>query len=350
VIVALLGSLLASSNALAHVEPRVEFRWDAPEHDCPTEAEVLGRIEALLGAQVARARDERLTAIARVRRESDGRWDLRLWTVTEEATRFRSVHGETCSVVAEAGALIAAMAIDPDVLARASTDAAALQAAEDAEASAGEDEPLPEPEAEAEPEPLPEPETEPQEPEPASDAGAEVRRPRERSVTGAVRAAGGVTAGIVPGAAFGVELRGGAVFRRWRLDLAGSVVPPRRAVFDDRPGEGISTALVAGAVSLGPHWSWGPVELAVQVGLESGALLGRGFGLPQDRRGAVWWGAALLEPVLGWRFAERWGVTLGVTGVVPLVRSRFEVDGRGEVWRPFPVGVRANLGIEVRFP
>jgi hypothetical protein len=337
------ASAFASRSAAAKTGPRVEFRWDAPEGDCPTEAQVLERVEALLGGAVEASRDERLTAIARVRRESDGRWDLRLWTVTDEATRFRSIHGESCAVVAEAGALIAAMAIDPEVLSRATTDDAALRAAEDAEATADDDEPPPieepEPEPDSSPRAMPQPTTRPEpEPEPAP------------ARTGAVRAGVGVDWGPLPGVGAALELRGALLLRRWRFDLVGSYLPPRRAVFDDRPDEGISAQLVAAGLRTGPSWSLGAVDLMVSLGLESGAMLGRGFGLARSERAAVLWAAVLLEPGLVWRFTRRLGLAVSVTGFVPLVRSRFTIDARGEVWRPSPVTVRAHAGLEVRLP
>lgn len=65
--------------------PIVEFRWDAPV-GCPAEADVIEELEALLGGPLAERRSERLTAIARVRQEPGGTWDLRLWTVGEEGT------------------------------------------------------------------------------------------------------------------------------------------------------------------------------------------------------------------------------------------------------------------------
>jgi hypothetical protein len=347
------ASAFASSSVTATTDPRVEFRWDAPEGDCPTEAQVLARVEALLGGAVEASRDERLTAIARVRRENDGRWDLRLWTVTDEATRFRSIHGESCAVVAEAGALIAAMAIDPEVLSRATTNDAALRAAQDAEATTGDDEPLPMEEPQPEPEPLesktkpmPEPAIRPSpEPEPAP---VPVRDAPAR--LGAVRAGIGVDWGPLPGVGAALELRGALLLRRWRFDLVGSYLPPRRAVFDDRPDEGISTQLVAAGLRIGPWWSLATVDLTVSLGLESGAMLGRGFGLTRNERESVLWAAALLEPGLVWRFSQRLGLAVSVTGFVPLVRSRFTIDSRGEVWRPSPVTVRAHAGLEVRLP
>ena len=53
-------------------------------------------------------------------------------TVTSDATRQRSMTGEDCAVLAEAAALLAAMAIDPSVLERMGASDAAVEQAEQA--------------------------------------------------------------------------------------------------------------------------------------------------------------------------------------------------------------------------
>ncbi len=128
----------------------VDFRWDAPAQGCPEAGFVRGEIERLLGRPLGADGEGRsaMTAIARVR-EEEGAWDLRLWTVRDGRTHFRVVTAESCELVAQAGALITAMAIDPDALTRGSQEA--TEVAEAAEASAQEVEAPPEkPEAEAE--------------------------------------------------------------------------------------------------------------------------------------------------------------------------------------------------------
>ena len=88
--------------AAAHEEGGVEFRWDAPTQGCPSEAEVLAELERLLGKPLAQLDQARLSAIARVRLEAEGGWDLRLWTVSATDTRQRSMVGEDCEVLADA--------------------------------------------------------------------------------------------------------------------------------------------------------------------------------------------------------------------------------------------------------
>jgi hypothetical protein len=124
---AMLAAWLAAGPGEPAPTGSVEFRWDAPTEHCPSEAEVLAQLERLLGGQVSAQGDRRLTAIARVRRETDGRWDLRLWTVTQEETSERSMSGSDCVVLAEAAALLAAMAIDPSALTRGEASPAAVE-------------------------------------------------------------------------------------------------------------------------------------------------------------------------------------------------------------------------------
>ncbi|MCY1013165.1 hypothetical protein OV079_48085 [Nannocystis pusilla] len=151
------GAVEPALAAPASPRPVVEFRWDAPA-SCPVEAEVVAELERLLGGPLAERKGPRLTAIARVRQEPGGGFDLRLWTVSDEGTLQRSLTHAQCDALARAGALIAAMAIDPSVLERMSEETDAAEVA--AEAKTVEDpEPLPEPEP-----PEPEPELAPPEP------------------------------------------------------------------------------------------------------------------------------------------------------------------------------------------
>lgn len=84
-----LGGPAGPASASAAPPSVVELRWDAPA-GCPAEAEVIAELEALLGGPLAQRRGEPLTAIARVRQEPGGTWDLRLWTVGEAGTLQRS--------------------------------------------------------------------------------------------------------------------------------------------------------------------------------------------------------------------------------------------------------------------
>ena len=261
----------------------VEFRWDAPADRCPSEAEVLAQLERLLGGPVADQGDRRLTAIARVRQESDGRWDLLLWTITEDETSQRSMSGEDCDVLAEAAALLAAMAIDPSVLARGEASAAAVEQAEQAETVEG-GEPVPEEEPPP-PEPEPEPEViEPPPPKPTPTSPRRVRR-----FIGAVGASAGFSYGDLPGVGPIVRLGLALQWPHARVELEGHYGFLRRARFED--GDMVGADLRHGMVIARGcgvlHVRSKKLEFPICGGLEGGVLSGQGVGFIVGRSGGL---------------------------------------------------------------
>jgi hypothetical protein len=340
-----LAALCAGVGTRAAAAPPtggVEFAWDAPSEACPSEAEVVGELERLLGGPVAEQGDRRLSAIARVRREADGVWDLRLWTVTSDATRQRSMVGEDCAVLAEAAALLAAMAIDPSVLERAGASDAAVEQAE--QAREVDEQPEPEPEPELEPEPEPEPVPEP----PAPIAAPE---PSGRQFIVGVRVQSGISYGDLPGV--GPILRV-ALALNWdhaRLELEGHYGFDRKARLDGTPERGADLSAAFGVVRGCGVLRHRPSHLEFPIcgGFEGGAVLGVGVGLDEVRRDSIPWLAIDLAPGLVWAPIRNLAIGLTVEPWVALVRRRFEIDNAGVIWRPLPVGVRVLAGIEARF-
>jgi hypothetical protein len=324
----------------------VEFAWDAPSEACPSEAEVVGELERLLGGPVAEQGDRRLSAIARVRREADGVWDLRLWTVTSDATRQRSMVGEDCAVLAEAAALLAAMAIDPKVLERAGASDAAVEQAEQAQ----EIDAQPEPEHEPEPEPEPEHEPEPK-PEPEPPAPIAPPEPSGRPFMVGVRVHTGISYGDLP--SIGPMLRV-ALTLGWehaRLELEGHYGFARKARLDGTPERGADLSAAFGVVRGCGVLRHRPSHLEFPIcgGIEGGAALGVGVGLDEIRRDSIPWLAIDLAPGLVWAPIRNLAIGLTVEPWVAVVRRQFEIDNAGVIWRPLPVGVRVLAGIEARF-
>ncbi|EDM74558.1 hypothetical protein PPSIR1_29148 [Plesiocystis pacifica SIR-1] len=322
----------------------MEFRWDAPEQGCPSEAEVLAELERLLGGPVAEQGEGRLSAIARVRREADGSWDLRLFTVTDADTRERAMQGADCRVLADAAALLAAMAIDPNVLERVGTNEEAQSTAEGAR-EVGESEAPPKPEPEPEPEPAPpEPQPEP-EPEPEPPAPPQRLRP-----TIALRAQTGLTLGDLPDVGPIVRLGPALVWRHARLELDAHYAFIRRARFDQAPDQGADLRHAFGALR-GCGLLRVPsakLEFPLCGGVEAGALIGQGVGYTEVREAAIPWLAVDASAGLAWSPIERMALGLTLEPYVALIRRRFLTSEGDELWRPLPVGFRALIGVELR--
>ncbi|MBL9100371.1 MAG: hypothetical protein JNL82_05410 [Myxococcales bacterium] len=343
----LLGPLLASAllgaPAAPAERPAVEFRWDAPA-GCPDEAAVVAELEALLGAPLAERRGRRLTAIARVRQEPGGGFDLRLWTVGDEGTLHRSLTNERCDMLARAGVLIAAMAIDPLALERMPDgEAVAAVAAEATPVPASEPPPAP-----ASDPPAPAPASEP--PAPAATPTRPPAPAPARRLRGALRFAGGLGYGDLPGVGGTLRLTPALVWPRVRVELEALYMPVHRARFDDRPDVGVDLQLAAAAVRGCPVFRRGIVELPICAGLEVGAMYGRGVGLPLTDDGRLPWAALHLTPALLLVPHRRVAVFFAVEGVVALVRPRFVIEEVGAIYRAGGGAVRALVGVEARFP
>lgn len=336
------GLVLALVATPAGAQPErqaVEFRWDAPA-DCPPEAEVVAELERLLGGPLAQREGPRLTAIARVRREADG-FDLRLWTVSDDGTLQRSIVHPQCDALAKAGALIAAMAIDPSVLERMAEGTEAAEVAAEAKTVA-DPEPVPEPTPEPAPkvEPPPEPEKEPiVKPE-----------PKRRTVRGALRIAAGVSYGDLPGAGALLRVTPALLWPRARLELEASYGPVRKARFDDDPQRGadlqLATAGLRGCAVLRAR----KLEFPLCAGVELGAIYGRGVGYAVSREGRLLLASLSAAPAIFYVPHPRVAVGALVEGAVHVARPRFTVEGAGEVYRAAPASVRALAAIELRFP
>jgi hypothetical protein len=349
----LLAAWLAAGPADPAATGSVEFRWDAPAEHCPTEAEVLAQLERLLGGKVSEQGDRRLAAIARVRREADGRWDLRLWTVANDSTSERSMTGEDCAVLAEAAALLAAIAIDPSVLVRGDASEAAVEQAEQAETVA-EAEPVPE----VEPPALEQSTTEPPAPEPpqleprqAEPPQPEPARRQRRFVVG-TGASAGISYGDLPGVGPIIRLGVALQWPHARVELEGHYGFLRRARFED--GEMIGADLRHGMVVARGcgvlHARAAKLEFPICGGLEGGALVGHGVGFTVIEDGQLPWLAIDVAAGLAWAPIRRLAIGLRVEPWVAMVRGRFTAEqGATELWRPQPLGVRAVVGLEARF-
>jgi hypothetical protein len=104
--------------------PPVAVDWRAPaqgergaQGDCPDAAYLEHEIERLLG-DAPRFATARLHARAEVTHEVGGSWHVELTTVSAQGNGHRAVTAETCGALARATALILALAVDPDRVAK----------------------------------------------------------------------------------------------------------------------------------------------------------------------------------------------------------------------------------------
>lgn len=365
---------LAALLLLAPAEG-LRLDWQAPA-GCPDGEVLRARVVDLVGVEATgRAR---LTARARVRGKA-GRWTLELALVREGGQDRRTLSDPDCRALAEAAALVLAVAIDP--LARidgpvpedSPPDAAGngslvpLPPGEPPATDAVVPEPLPPgpsdmsvdsppPTSPAPPNSSPRIEAAPSDSPPPTPSPVPGDRPtlRARKLQLGLRLGAGLGfTRLLPGPHAALDLGLGLEGRGWRVELAGLFVPPVRGVAASDPGIGGVFRLGAGELRgcAVPGLRGRPLVFPLCVGLQLGAMHGRGegSGLPVQQSARSPWVATRFGGALRWRpRAGRVGLWLGLDAIVALIRPAFVTAGGVPVHEAARVGGQASLGLEIR--
>jgi hypothetical protein len=313
-IAAMFAVLVATSVARGQ-SPTFTVTWDAPAGDCPDEAYLRSAVDQLLGGEDPAG--ARVEARAHVERAAEGVWRVRLTTAREGAAGERVVESTSCRSLADATALIVALAIDPRRVAQ-------NQAA-----------PTPAPAATPAPTPAPPPPLAP----------APTHTPSRFAAFTAISG----DLGTLPQPAYGFLLGGALLAARARIEAYGSYWPSRHAHATSTPSAGGDVLLATG----GARGCWIPLGGALSVaacpGLELGVLHGQGTSVRIRRSADGVWVAATALARLTWHLAASWGLFLDASLAVPLVRDQFELDDIGTIHRAAPAEGRAAFGPELRF-
>lgn len=317
--------------------------WSAPT-GCPDQAWVRSRMHRYLASEEPLALD----VAGRIELSEAG---YRLWLSIDGSPR--TLQGHDCARLAEAAALIIAVAADPVAVANTVENVAQHQPSgrspEPAPTPARAEGQVPPPPAVVERETPP---SSPSSPDPTPPPSSNPTRSSSPRLSGGVRPRLGVGGNDLPAAGIGVGAVGllrGAL--PWRVQLGGTVWIPRTVDLGEQADVGARLWLATG----GLDGCWEPRVRAlfglVCGGLELGALggSGRGTGI-QTRSEAQLWVATTLSGGLGWVVARRLALVLEAQMVVALRRPGFHLEGFGSVHRAGPVAGRGFLGFEVRFP
>ncbi len=340
-------ALALASLTFAMVAAGLRLDWQAAG-ECPDAAAVRAKVEALVGAEALATTD--LHVQARVEHKSD--YTLHLTLVRAESRDTRTLRDPQCGAVAEAAALVIAVAIDPAVLGR-SPVTPPPEVPEPTPAEPVPVEPTPV-------EPTPSPPPPPTDDETALEAVPGANKPiindsatKPRLGLG-LRLGGGVGfARVLPRAHAVFDLGLGLEGRGWRAEVSGVFVAPVATTVASEPViGGVFRVVAAEFRGCGvPRVRAVPLSFPVCAGLQVGAMHGRGTGeglsVSQVAR-SVWlatrWGAALRwHPRAG-----RVGLWLGADLVVLGLRPNFVTAGGVQVHHAARVGGQAGLGLEVR--
>jgi hypothetical protein len=331
---------------LVQAQPSEQVFWEAPA-GCPDQSEVRTRIDEMLATGGSGRRDPvRLRMVVRPTRTG-----FRLTaSLADEAGALgrRVVQAVDCEDLASAAVLIAALAIDPDIVppdpdVDAEVDAGDPTHGED---DPGSDEGVPEQERPVpSPDPDPEPpvETTTTEMDDARLAGA----PRE--LAGVVHLGVGLGLGRLAApmpmllGRLGAGLERGAFRGLVRVSGFG----PSTGDVSGFPGGGRFGAFTGGIAGCG-RTRGTPWAFVGCLATDLGVALGRGLGTQNVRSNrSLWWGVEA-EAAVEYAVNRRWSLTGSVDGGVMPVRTRFIVDGQGHAccvrWS---AGMR--LGVLARF-
>ncbi len=334
--------LLAAAPARA---AGLDLEWTAPAA-CPGKARVVDAIERLLGRSLEGDASDPVRARAEIMRDGE-RWLLRLSTDRESAAGPRELSGDTCEELADATALIIAIAIDPTAATRAPgrTSAASLPDATD---------PVVEPAA-------------PQEPPskrhahaPAHDDPAVTREPDRAGAEDPPQPAAAVHGlvepyfvsdfGSLPSVSPGAGLAAGIAIGETRIEAFGHFLAAQRATLPQGNAGGDLGLLAAGAMVCHSPLVRAPASFGACLGIEAGVLSGEGVGVTDPASGSAAWLAP--EAAITARYAIGAWLRIGLVAaaVVPVLRERFILTDIGEIYRPPPLAARASLGLEASFP
>lgn len=326
-VASVVASALIARSALAG-EEGLTLSWQAPA-GCPSASEL--RDATLRTAGEATAREP---IDARVRVEQTDRGER--WSVTIQTTRAgitsaeRRLQASSCAALADATAVVLALAMVPDE-----------RAAEPATAPA--------------PAPLPA-----RAPAPASPGVAVVKPSKTAASEHEVAARDPYTHALAASASLATDATslpapavGGRAGVAWtpdaaRIELAGTYYSYQSKTTDTSQAGAKLTLLTAGARGC---WALlrGPVELSPCAGADLDIVRASGFGARANYDASAAWisaaaGALVRVPVGSWL-----ALRAHADATAPLARPRFVVEGDGAVHQPSTFGLRGAIGAELLF-
>lgn len=321
--------------AVAASDGELVLSWDAPR-ECPTRAEVLARARERIGDRPSAHVEAAAVITARGQR-----WRLEL-TIAGGTLR-REIEGGSCEALADAAALVLAMAAAEPVAARA--DDPPIEAVEPVPPALESRTAVKPTISHAQ----------------LLDMRAEVHEavasrsdyvdpdlldPIDRIPRVRLAAAGGLDVAGVPGIGGTLLVELGLHWPRTRLVAHGVHAIERRT------GDAVSSAahrMTAAGLGLCRLLPLGRFEIGSCARMEIGRARHRGLRGTDARTHTAMWVAGTLGGTAAWWVAEHWSIGVAIDAVVPLRRYRARLaDAR--VGLVGVVGLRALAGIAVRLP
>ncbi len=277
--------------------------WVAPP-GCPSEAELTRQILGAIGAGANVPASLHARAVVE---EASGRWRAEVELSIAGDASIRRVEGETCRAVADAVAVIIAVAVTPEVT----------------------------PPAPPPPEPAPAPPLPaPQAPPPAS--------PLAPFTLAAMFL---LDDGTLPTVGYGPEVVGGWRRSRLELEVAARFLAPETGDLSNTNKQGAHFWMLGGGLRACYAVLTRTLDVAPCAGVHGEWLVANGFGTNNGTQSpAAGTGVLSLGARAGLRISARWSLRMGVEADAPLVRTLYQILNGGTVYRRSAVAGRATLG------
>lgn len=310
----------------------IAFTWDAPS-TCPSSAAVIAESHRLLGGDTGGSR--RVRGVATVSETAEG-WQLVLETRVDGVEGRRELRAATCQQVADAAALILALAFDPARVGIVAPDPVP-------------DEPPPRPPPPPEPAPQREPKPPPPEPtlEPA-ESDATSGDDDEAWLGGSVALLATGDIGSLVGPAIGIGGAAGLRLAMIRIEAGGRYWFPQQERIDSS-GAGGAFDFATGYLQAGPGLRWSRLRLVGMAGVELGSLRAQGINVDRQQTASLLWVAARVGGAFTVTLASPLALRVDLGLAIPFDRPRWVLDDIGVVDRPAPVVGRLGGGLEATF-
>jgi hypothetical protein len=303
--------------ASASEEGIFTLSWQAPTTDCPTPDDVRAEVVRLLGGEgrLPAGRDFRASALV----AHSQTWSVSIQTELAGRSGRRSIEAASCQDLADATAMILALAIDPNI-------AAALP-------------------PRAKPSLLP-----PPPPVPAIYQPAPQKRSPPVDFLFGLQSTG--SQGTLPSVDVGVGGSVGLVARRYRVELRAAYGLRRDQIAKaatpaDAYGRfNFLAGTLVGCFNLGQEaLAFGPC-----ADVEVGVVSAQGFGVSESYLAHRAWLAVGAGGYSVISLARHWSVPLHLDVLAPIQRPEFVFNNvPNRVFQAPAVGIRASVGIEMRF-
>lgn len=318
--------------------------YAAPAEGCPSERAVREGIAQMLGPQWTH--EGGAVALRASIAHVDERWTLTLLIEKDGAQETRTIEDTQCAPLADATALIGAMAIDPTVASRMTTSTPVTSLAPmrvTADPAPPRVEPAPAPrELQPPPRALVR-DARPPRPAPTAPTAPTVRT-RWSAGLGA-----SIDTGLLPLPAIGASAWSALDRGALRVEFSASLWPERYAPVPSRSAVGGYVSAYSLRVGAGYIARWSRISLGVLGSIEGAIVRGRGEGVADVREALSPWVAIGADSRVEIPVITRFSLVISAGLAVPLARPEFFIENVGTFFQTPPLTARGALGVELHF-